>query len=227
MSEPPSVTCRVSYRDVNTQVKDNSKKKIYSKSSESKPNRNKRDGGEGEGSGISKGRNKGKGESKKKRDDTQDKDNTGGFDIRVVGIWYVSDVGGQFTKWIRNKILYQAQGKVWTIWHVLYATIHVLRRQRKRYRQGSVLVQQDEGQYLIAQQIVVAQSFRTVRYDFMLTRCQNMIRRSVKRAKRHGMLRQSVNTTIDEHDIPFYAKCMNMLYAVFSKDKKAPYDSTV
>ena len=61
---------------------------------------------------------------------------------------------------------------------------------------------------------------RTIRHDFMLIRCQKMIMRCVKRAKRHGMLRQPVRVAIDEHDIPFHSKCMKMLYAVFSKGKK-------
>ena len=59
-----------------------------------------------------------------------------------------------------------------------------------------------------------------VRHDHMLKRCQVMVRRTVLHAKRHGMLRHPVDVAIDEHDIPFHAKCMKMSYAVFSRGKK-------
>ena len=45
-----------------------------------------------------------------------------------------------------------------------------------------------------------------VRSDYMLKRCQRMLRRSVLRAKRHGMLRHPVIVAIDEHDIRFTPK---------------------
>ena len=59
-----------------------------------------------------------------------------------------------------------------------------------------------------------------VRSDYMLKRCQRMLRRSVLRAKRHGMLRHPVIVAIDEHDIPFHAKVMKMGLALFSRGKK-------
>ena len=59
-----------------------------------------------------------------------------------------------------------------------------------------------------------------VRNDYMLKRCQRMLRRSVLRAKRHGMLRHPVIVAIDEHDIPFHAKVMKMGLALFSRGKK-------
>ena len=54
----------------------------------------------------------------------------------------------------------------------------------------------------------------------MLARSKNMIRRTVRRARRHGMLRRPVIVAIDEHDIPFYARRMKMIYAVSSRSKK-------
>ena len=59
-----------------------------------------------------------------------------------------------------------------------------------------------------------------VRHDYMLKRCKIMIRSTVYRAKRRGMLRGKISVAIDEHDIPFHAKCMNLLYTVCSKGKK-------
>ena len=59
-----------------------------------------------------------------------------------------------------------------------------------------------------------------VRYDYMLIRCSKMVDRSVRRARRHGMLKGGVDVSIDEHDIPLYAKVMNLLFAVTSKYKK-------
>ena len=61
---------------------------------------------------------------------------------------------------------------------------------------------------------------KEIRHDFMLIRSKNMITRTVMHAKRRGMLRRPVDVSIDMHDIPFYAKCMNLLYAVKSKCKK-------
>ena len=59
-----------------------------------------------------------------------------------------------------------------------------------------------------------------VRRDHMLSRCSRMVTRSMLQARRHGMLRRPIDVAIDEHDIPSYAKVMNMAYAVFSRYKK-------
>ena len=59
-----------------------------------------------------------------------------------------------------------------------------------------------------------------VRRDHMLSRCRDMVTRSMVRARRHGMLRRPVDVAIDEHDIPSYARVLGMTYAVFSKYKK-------
>ena len=61
---------------------------------------------------------------------------------------------------------------------------------------------------------------RGVRYDFMLKRCRDMITRSMVKARRHGMLRHPVDVSIDYHDIPFYAKVMRKIFAVFSEYKR-------
>ena len=61
---------------------------------------------------------------------------------------------------------------------------------------------------------------REVRYDFMLKRCRDMITRSMVKARRHGMLRRPVDVSIDYHDIPFYAKVMRKIFAVFSEYKR-------
>ena len=54
----------------------------------------------------------------------------------------------------------------------------------------------------------------------MLKRSKTMVRRTVLHAKRYGMLRRPVIVAINEHDIPFHAKCMKMAYSVFLRGKK-------
>ena len=61
-----------------------------------------------------------------------------------------------------------------------------------------------------------------VREDYMLKRCQRMLRRSVVYAKRHGMLRRPIAAAIDEHDIPFHAKVMRTAWEIGNRKKKAP-----
>ena len=61
---------------------------------------------------------------------------------------------------------------------------------------------------------------REVRYDFMLKRCRDKITRSMVKARRHGMLRRPVDVSIGYHDIPFYAKVMRKIFAVFSEYKR-------
>lgn len=58
-----------------------------------------------------------------------------------------------------------------------------------------------------------------VRRDHMLSRCRTVLRRSVLHARRRGMLRGAVDVSIDMHDMPFYAKCMGLFYAVKSREK--------
>ena len=59
-----------------------------------------------------------------------------------------------------------------------------------------------------------------VRRDHMLSRCSRMVTRSMLQARRRGMLRHPIDVAIDEHDMPSYARAMNMAYAVFSRYKK-------
>ena len=61
---------------------------------------------------------------------------------------------------------------------------------------------------------------RRIRYDHMLSRCTKMISRMVRRSRRHGLLRGSVDISIDMHDIPLYARVMKMIYAYATKRKK-------
>ena len=58
------------------------------------------------------------------------------------------------------------------------------------------------------------------RHDHMLIRCKRMIKRSMLRARRRGMLRKAVDVSADMHDIPFYGKVMDAFYVVRSKGKK-------
>ena len=61
---------------------------------------------------------------------------------------------------------------------------------------------------------------KRIRYDHMLSRCTKMISRMVKRSRRHGLLRGSVDISIDMHDIPLYARVMKMILAYATKRKK-------
>ena len=60
---------------------------------------------------------------------------------------------------------------------------------------------------------------KCIRYDYMLSRCTKMISRMVKRSRRHGLLRGSVDISIDMHDIPLYARVMKLIYAYATKRK--------
>ena len=59
-----------------------------------------------------------------------------------------------------------------------------------------------------------------IREDYMLKRCQRMLRSSVLQAKRHGMLRRPIVAAIDEHDIPFHAKVMRTAWQIRNRKKK-------
>ena len=61
---------------------------------------------------------------------------------------------------------------------------------------------------------------KSVRHDYMVRRCRNMVTRSMVRARRHGVLRHPVDVSIDMHDIPFYSRVLDMAYAVFSQYKR-------
>ena len=63
---------------------------------------------------------------------------------------------------------------------------------------------------------------RSVPEDGMLTRCDRMIRRSVKRLRRHGLLRKPVCLAIDFHDICRYDKNPSMTFMRHSKYKNCP-----
>ena len=54
----------------------------------------------------------------------------------------------------------------------------------------------------------------------MLSRCTKMTSRMVRRSRRHGLLRGSVDISIDMHDIPLYARVMNLIYAYATKRKE-------
>ena len=43
---------------------------------------------------------------------------------------------------------------------------------------------------------------KSVRRDYMLSRCRDMVTRSMVRARRHEMLRHPVDISMDMHDIP-------------------------
>ena len=60
---------------------------------------------------------------------------------------------------------------------------------------------------------------RTVPHEYLVIRCQEMIHRSALLCRRRGMLRKPLDIAIDMHDIPLYAKVLNLTYAVFSKSK--------
>ena len=60
---------------------------------------------------------------------------------------------------------------------------------------------------------------RSVPEDRMLARCDQMIRRAVKRLRRHGLLRKPVELAIDFHDICRYDKNPNMKFMRHSKYK--------
>ncbi len=61
---------------------------------------------------------------------------------------------------------------------------------------------------------------KCIRYDHMISRCTKMISRMVKRSRRHGLLRGSVDISIDMHDIPLYARVMKLIYAYATKRKE-------
>ena len=61
---------------------------------------------------------------------------------------------------------------------------------------------------------------KPIRYDYMLSRCMKMISRTVKRARRYGLLRGSVDVSIDMHDIPLYARVMSLIFGYASEYKK-------
>ena len=58
------------------------------------------------------------------------------------------------------------------------------------------------------------------RHGHMLIRCKRMVKRSMLRARRRGMLRKAVDVSADMHDIPFYGKVTDAFYVVRSKGKK-------
>ena len=58
------------------------------------------------------------------------------------------------------------------------------------------------------------------RHYHMLIRCRHMIRRSVLQARRRGMLRKSVDVSVDMRDIPFYGKVMDAFCAARYEGKK-------
>ena len=53
----------------------------------------------------------------------------------------------------------------------------------------------------------------------MLSRCAKMVDRTVGRAKRHGMLKEGVDVSIEGHD-PLHVKAMKLIYAAMSGHKK-------
>ncbi len=64
---------------------------------------------------------------------------------------------------------------------------------------------------------------RSVPEDRMMARCDRMIRRSVKRLKRHGLFRKPVDLAIDFHDICRYDKNPNMKFMRHSKYKNGTH----
>ena len=64
---------------------------------------------------------------------------------------------------------------------------------------------------------------RSVPEGRMLARCDRMIRWSVKRLRRHGLLRKPVNLAIDFHDICRYDKNPNMKFMRHSRYKNGTH----
>ena len=64
---------------------------------------------------------------------------------------------------------------------------------------------------------------RSIPEDAMLVRCTHMIARSVRRLKRHGLLREPVDIAIDFHDICRYDKDPNMKFMRHSKHKNGTH----
>lgn len=224
--------CRVSNGGADTQVKDNDKKVTPSKSSKPKPSRNKRDG-KVDGGGKrtlpqsvrqddgSDDSGKGSGKGKNKRDDAPGTDNVNGFEIMqslaygvclTLGASLLGELGIKFST--RHNAKYGLPDMYRMLLSMCCGS------KESATAEGQYRTSKIHGNMRLPSRSWMLNHIRTVRHDFMLTRCQKMIRRSVKRAKRHGMLRQSIDVAIDEHDIPFHAKFMKMVYAVFSKGKK-------
>ena len=64
---------------------------------------------------------------------------------------------------------------------------------------------------------------RSIPEDVMLARCSQMIVRSVKRLRRHGLLRKPVDIAIDFHDICRYDRNPDMKFMRYSKHKNGTY----
>ena len=64
---------------------------------------------------------------------------------------------------------------------------------------------------------------RSIPEDAMLARCSHMIARSVRRLKRHGLLREPVDVAIDFHDICRYDKNPDIKFMRYSKHKNGTH----
>ena len=64
---------------------------------------------------------------------------------------------------------------------------------------------------------------RSIPEDAMLARCAQMIARSVRRLKRHGLLREPVDIAIDFHDVCRYDKDPDMRFMRYSKHKNGTH----
>ena len=66
---------------------------------------------------------------------------------------------------------------------------------------------------------------RSIPEDVMLAGCTQMIARSVRRLKRHGLLRESVDIVIDFHDICRYDKNPDMKFMRHPRHKNGTHPS--
>ena len=86
--------------------------------------------------------------------------------------------------------------------------------------EGQYEESKDPGKVRLPSRSWILKKLGEVRDDCMLKRCRRMLRRTVVRAKRRGMLRDPVIVAIAEHDVPFHAKVMKMGYAIFTRGQK-------
>lgn len=70
----------------------------------------------------------------------------------------------------------------------------------------------------------VLDKIRPIRYDHMLKRCQAITDRTVRKMRRHGMLREPVDIAIDKHLVCRYDKFRKIVNTIKSKSKKGTHN---
>ena len=76
----------------------------------------------------------------------------------------------------------------------------------------------DEERVPTAQRILGR--IRTVRRDYMLKRCYNVMDRTVRQMRRHGMFRTTIDVAIDKHLVCRYDKFERTVNTIKSKYKR-------